>query len=114
MAKPKLKLRKEKTGDAAAPKVAETKQPPAKAKTAARTRTRTKPRKARQYPRWLEGIVNFYRETRGELRKVQWPTWRQAWRLTYIVLAVTFASGLFLGLMDWLFSRLVAFILGTL
>ena len=34
------------------------------------------------------GLVRFYRETIGELRKVVWPTWPEARNLTLIVLLV--------------------------
>ncbi len=49
-------------------------------------------------------IVRYIRETRAELRKVNWPSREQTIRLTQIVLGVTFAMGLFLWLVDVLFS----------
>jgi preprotein translocase subunit SecE len=54
------------------------------------------------------GIVRYFRETIGELRKVSWPTRNEATRLTIIVLVVITITSLFLGLMDFLFSRLFA------
>jgi preprotein translocase subunit SecE len=57
-------------------------------------------------------IVRFYRETVGELRKVTWPTRQEAINLTGIVLLVTFGMALFLGALDYLFSRVFAFIFG--
>ena len=59
------------------------------------------------------GIRRFYRETVGELRKMTWPTRQEATRLTYIVIAVTFGMSAFLGIVDFLFSRLFALILGA-
>ena len=53
-------------------------------------------------------IQKWYRETLGELRKVSWPTPREAWRLTLIVIATMFATSFTLGLLDWVFSRLIA------
>jgi preprotein translocase subunit SecE len=53
-------------------------------------------------------IQKWYRETVGELRKVSWPTPREAWRLTLIVIATMFATSFTLGLLDWVFSRLIA------
>jgi preprotein translocase subunit SecE len=48
-----------------------------------------------------ENIVQRYvRETTGELRKVTWPTWPEARRLTMLVLLVMVIVGLFLGLID--------------
>ena len=59
------------------------------------------------------GIRRFYRETMGELRKVTWPTRQEATNLTIIVVLVTFGMSAFLGIMDFLFTRLFALILGT-
>lgn len=50
-------------------------------------------------------IVKFYRETKGELSKVIWPTREEATRLTIIVLAVIVISSTFLGFFDWLFAE---------
>jgi len=51
-------------------------------------------------------IVKYFRETRAELKKVTWPTRKEALRLTGIVLATTIGFALFLGVMDWVLSRL--------
>ena len=45
-------------------------------------------------------IQSFFRETMGELRKVSWPTWPEAWQLTKLVLAVMVVIGIILGLTD--------------
>ncbi len=52
-------------------------------------------------------LSRYFRETRGELRKVVWPTREEAWRLTLIVLAVTFAFALFLWAVDFMFSNMI-------
>ncbi len=52
------------------------------------------------------GIIRYLRETRAELRKVSWPTRKEALNLTYIVLGVTFAFALVLGALDYIFSQL--------
>ena len=57
-------------------------------------------------------IARFYRETVGELRKVTWPTRQEATTLTKVVLIVTFGMSAFLGVLDFLFSRLFGLILG--
>jgi len=44
----------------------------------------------------------------GELRKVVWPTRREALRLTAMVLAVCVSVGLLLGAIDYGFAELVA------
>lgn len=50
-------------------------------------------------------VVRFYRETVGELRKVSWPTWPEARRLTLIVIVVLVVMGLLLGGVDWIGSE---------
>jgi len=55
-------------------------------------------------------IVRYFRETSGELKKVNWPTRREAIKLTAIVLAVTFGMSIIMGFLDLIFSRLFALI----
>ena len=52
------------------------------------------------------GIVRYLRETRAELRKVTWPTQKEALNLTYIVLGVTVVFAIVFGLLDALFSQI--------
>lgn len=59
-------------------------------------------------PKQPSRIERWWRETVGELRKVNWPSRQDAMRLTWIVLAVMLAMGTVLGVLDWLFSRLIA------
>jgi preprotein translocase subunit SecE len=56
-------------------------------------------------------IQRYFKETIGELKKVNWPTRKEAINLTVIVLIVTFAMSAILGLLDLLFSRVFALIL---
>lgn len=51
------------------------------------------------------GIINYLRETKGELRHVTWPTRQQAINYTIIVLLISIGTGLFLGLLDYLFAQ---------
>lgn len=57
-------------------------------------------------------IVRFFRETVGELRKVSWPSREEASRLTIIVLVVLAVMGSLLGVLDFLFSKLIGLIIG--
>jgi preprotein translocase subunit SecE len=56
--------------------------------------------------RLFGGIVQYFRETREELRKVTWPTREEAVSLTWIVMLTTFFMALVLGLADFVFSRI--------
>ena len=61
--------------------------------------------KKKNTPSSSNALSQYLRETRGEMRKVTWPTQDEAWRLTGIVLAVTIAFSIFLGLLDFLWSN---------
>jgi preprotein translocase subunit SecE len=52
-------------------------------------------------------IQRFWRETIGELRKVTWPTPKEAWKMTRLVLVVMIIMALVLGVLDMAFSRLI-------
>lgn len=52
-------------------------------------------------------IQRWWRETVGELRKVSWPTTQEAWRLTKIVLLVMLGMSALLGILDFVFSKLI-------
>jgi preprotein translocase subunit SecE len=71
--------------------------------------------KAKGKPKTKKKQVNFFvrwwRETVGELRKVSWPTPKEAWQLTKVVLIVMAAMSAMLGLLDFLFSKLIALVM---
>lgn len=56
-------------------------------------------------------IQRWWKETIGELRKVSWPTILEARRLTGIVLIVMVATSVLLGLLDFVFSRVITALL---
>lgn len=56
-------------------------------------------------------IVDYYQDTQAELKKVVWPTRREAVRLTLLVVAVTVALAIALGAVDLVFERLVLLLL---
>ena len=59
----------------------------------------------------MNPVTNYFRETRAELKKVTWPT-REEWlRLSGIVLVVTVAMAILLGLADAIGSQIVQFLL---
>jgi preprotein translocase subunit SecE len=57
-------------------------------------------------------VQRYFRETMGELRKVNWPTWPEAKRLTGLVLLVMTVVGLFLWGVDSVAGALVNLALG--
>lgn len=67
--------------------------------------------KAKKVKKQENAIQRYFRETTGELRKVSWPTWPEARRLTGLVLLVMFVVGLFLAGVDFLAEELLNLIL---
>ena len=64
-------------------------------------------------PKHENAIRRFFRETIGELRKVHWPTWPEARRLTIIVIIVLVFMAIFLGLVDWGANQLLILAIGA-
>jgi len=58
-------------------------------------------------------VTRYLRETTGELRKVSWPTRREATSLTIVVLIVVTLMSAFLGVLDFIYSRFFVLILGS-
>lgn len=63
--------------------------------------------KAKKVKKSENAIQRWFRETTGELRKVSWPTWPEARRLTGLVLVVMVIVGAFLAGVDYLASALL-------
>ena len=55
----------------------------------------------------MTGLINYLRETRGELKHVSWPTQKQAISYTIVVMLISIGTGLFLGVLDYLFSKVL-------
>ena len=53
-------------------------------------------------------VVRYLKETRAELRKVVWPTREETKNLTLIIVSVTVAMAVFLGLLDYIFQIVAA------
>jgi preprotein translocase subunit SecE len=62
----------------------------------------------REKPKQPNAMARWWRETIGELRKVAWPSVQETRRLTGIVLMVMFVMSAILGLLDFLFSKLIS------
>jgi len=69
------------------------------------------PEKKKKSEKKPGAITRWWRETVGELRKVTWPTPQEAWRLTKVVIITMVFMSAILGLLDFVFTKLVALIL---
>ncbi len=59
------------------------------------------------------GNFRFFQDTISELKKVVWPTRQQTINLSLIVIAASSGVGIALGVIDWVFTRVVDAFLQT-
>lgn len=52
-------------------------------------------------------ILNYIKDTRGELKHVSWPTRRQTIVFTSVVIFISLATAVFLGLFDFIFTQIL-------
>jgi len=55
--------------------------------------------------------VTFLKEVRDELRKVVWPTRDEIIRLTGVVIIVSVGVGIFLGVVDFILTKIVGLLI---
>ncbi len=57
-------------------------------------------------------IVNYFKEVKGEMKKVAWPTFKQVRNNTFIVIVCIVVVGLFIALLDFGFGKGFELIMG--
>jgi len=55
--------------------------------------------------------VTFVRQSYDELKQVVWPTRKEIFRLTGIVIILSVLMGLYIGGLDWLFTQAIQLLL---
>ena len=61
---------------------------------------------------WVDTVRDYLREVVYELRKVVWPSRKETMGSTAVVLVIVGLSASFLGIVDFVLSRLVRFLVG--
>ena len=56
----------------------------------------------------FQKLITYLKETRLEMRKVNWPSRRDTMRFTTTVVAVSLAIAVLLGTFDFIFRRLIS------
>jgi preprotein translocase subunit SecE len=52
-------------------------------------------------------MINYFKEVRGEMRHVSWPSRQQTILYTSIVVGVSLLTAAYLGLLDYIFSLII-------
>ena len=55
----------------------------------------------------MSRLVNYVKETKGEMRHVSWPTRKQSTIFTIVVILVSLFVAAYLGFFDYIFSFLL-------
>jgi len=55
----------------------------------------------------LGNVMAYLREVRGEVRKVTWPSWDDLRRTTVVIIIVVIILGMVIGIMDFVFSKIL-------
>ena len=60
---------------------------------------------------WVDQSVQFFREVWIELKKVHWPTRKETYAATLVVVIITLIVAVFLGVADYAVSHMVRAVL---
>ena len=63
--------------------------------------------------RWNRQARTFVAEVRNELKRVTWPTRREVYATTFVVILTSTILGVYLAGVDWLATRAVEWIFKT-
>lgn len=64
-------------------------------------------------PDFGKNPVNFLKEVRTELKKVTWPTRGEVVKYTIVVIAVSTIVGIYLGVLDFAFTKIMETVLSS-
>lgn len=70
-------------------------------------------KKPNAFVRFFQRIGKFFRDTKGEMKKIVWPTPAQVFKNTGVVIVVVAVLGLFIFGIDTLFMKLLSLVMGV-
>jgi preprotein translocase subunit SecE len=53
----------------------------------------------------MNKLTNYFKESVAEMKKVTWPTKKETYNYTLLVIGISIAVALFLGLLDYIFTE---------
>lgn len=63
--------------------------------------------------KFFKRVVKFFKDCRGEVKKIVWPTTQQTFKNTGVVIAVVATLGLFVFGVDALFMKLLSLVMSV-
>lgn len=61
--------------------------------------------------RMVKAPTNYITEVKAELKQVTWPTQKEVYRFTGIVILISLIVGTYIGILDLFFTKVVEFVL---
>jgi len=58
----------------------------------------------------MKKLFNYFRETKGEMKHVTWPTRKQTIAYTSLVIFISIVIAIYLGVFDSIFTKLISVI----
>ncbi len=62
----------------------------------------------------MNQLTNYIKATLAEMQQVAWPTQRQAFIYTLLVIAISVIVALYVGAFDYVFSNFINFLIQTI
>ena len=59
----------------------------------------------------MSKLSNYIKESVAEMKKVTWPTKKQTYHYTLLVIGVSLGVALFLGVLDYIFAAVFALVI---
>jgi len=53
----------------------------------------------------MSKITNYFKDSVAELKKVTWPTKKETYNYTLLVIGISIGVAIFLGLLDYIFTQ---------
>jgi len=53
----------------------------------------------------MSKITSYFKESVAELKKVTWPTKKETYNYTLLVIAISLGVAIFLGILDYIFAQ---------
>ena len=58
----------------------------------------------------MASLTQYIKDSRAELKKVQWPTRQETTRYTILVIVISIAVAAFLGFFDYIFNLILEYL----
>lgn len=77
------------------------------------SKTPSAKKKPNKFVGWMKRVAKFFRDCKGEMKKIVWPTPKAALKSTGVVLVTIIVVGLFVFGIDTLFMKILGLVMNV-